>query len=129
MTIVKPRLAASGTAFFARSVILPGLICEDPNDPGEIGIVGRFRGKCLPRGSATFLIDSEPSDWEKLEQLAPRLPDIIALLIMAQADDINFHLDIIHDGQCNFDLSPVLLKSLAGLPVSFTISCWSEDVL
>lgn len=129
MTSVKPRIMATGARFTPRALKVSGFITDDLNDPGEIGTVGRYRGQPLPRGNVTYLLSKSPVDWHAVDALALKIPALVRDLKSVNAEEITLHLDVIHDGQCNFDLSPTLLSAVAGADVVFTISCWSEDAL
>ena len=129
MTSVKPRIMATGISFTPRALNTPGFIAEDINDPGEIGTVGRYRDQPLPRGNVSYLLSKTPVDWDAIDALALKLPALARDLKALGAEEITLHLDVIHDGQCNFDISPILLKAVTAANVVFTISCWSEDVL
>lgn len=109
---------------------LAGIVFSTKNEPGEPGVRGRYAGKPRPYGSA----DLEASDAEQAAAAARRalldhvwlkkVATVIPPCRLAGATDVELHLDIAHDGQCNVNFSPEEMRSLAELGIPLTLSCF-----
>jgi hypothetical protein len=98
-------------------------------EPGAIGKVGRYRGKPTPYGQATIEVSNKPEDdWSHFDKLLMILEGCIDALREAGAEDIDLSCSLFHDGQCNFAFSRDQLRRIANLKVSFSISCYRDEV-
>jgi hypothetical protein len=100
------------------------------NEPGEIGIAGRYRGKPTPYGSASIEVSNKAEeDWSRFDDLLKVLESCIEALREAGAEKIWISCSLYHDGQCNFGFSKEDLKRIAALNVDMPISCYSDELL
>jgi hypothetical protein len=109
-----PRLAEAKT----------GLTLVRKNEPGDIGTLGRHKGKPRPYGAASL---EAPDDWtwdHKWDWLLMTLSTHIETLRQCGADDLVLDLGYFYDGQCNLEFSPLRLGQVAALGIPFAISCY-----
>lgn len=86
-------------------------------EKGDVGKLGRFKGKEYPEGSAVIVGMDEA-------QLMDFLEANISTLRESGASSINIQLNVECKGQCNFELGPewLLRAGKIGLPIGF--SCY-----
>jgi hypothetical protein len=102
------------------------------NESGEVGRKGRYAGVPKPYGSAELLMPSVSIEeaggatalldvnWLKqLDRIIPYCRD-------AGATDMEVHVDVSYDGQCNVSLSANELAALAALRIPLTMTCYSR---
>lgn len=126
MTKVRPRCLIQGVGFSPSKI--KGVAFEDAHEPNAIGTLGRYKGRPIPYGAATICTAELSGGWELLDMLISLLETHIATIRDAGAEEITLHCDVVHDGQCNFDLEREQLLRIYNLDVAFTISCWSDIV-
>jgi len=125
MTKVYPICIARGKNFLPSTVSLPGsLHFKNRNDPGEIGLKGRYVGKPSPDGSCHIaLVENDPQPTERwladLESLVPRLR-------LANAEDISLFVVLEYDDQCNWEMSSNVVGRLALLNIPILLSAAQE---
>ena len=102
----------------------------EKNEPEEIGTVGRFKGLPLPYGSSTLWppcqITPDNADYGT-EWLVDKLIEHRSAFKAAGADTIILSLDVYHDGQCNLEFSPELLRKIADSSVPMILSCYEDS--
>ena len=139
MSGVTATLSISGESFSPKAAgeRLGLSLGPDSNEPGELGTMGKYKGKPTPYGSASFKCTVELADGGAFEPVcADLLPtslaffersDFIPALKACGATDITLFVDVTWKDQCNLELSPTLLGALAKLGVVLAISCYEDD--
>lgn len=94
------------------------------NEPGALGTRGKFAGRAIPYGSASWVFQ-----WETGELIPDSfppfsVPGLKGKLAALGAEDITLYVDVAYIAQCNFELSPALLGALAELGITVAISCY-----
>lgn len=112
---------------------LAGVLFSEKSEPGELGVRGRYAGKPRPYGTAELqasdateaaaLARGDLLDLAWLKKVATLAPPCR----LAGATDIELHLDVAYEAQCNVNFSPRELNSIAALGVPLTITCFPDD--
>ena len=107
-----------------------GLSFDEQNESGELGTTGRYKDSPLPYGSACINFshpgttpDLLPADINLINILSKYMTEIRA----AGADEITLYVNVYYTAQCNIQLSPELLKILAGLNITIAISAINAE--
>lgn len=107
---------------------ISGVKLIDPNEPGDIGKIGRYKGMPMPYGSASIEVsDKAEEDWSHFDDLLSVVEGCIEVLRETGAEDISLFISLFHDGQCNFAFTKEQLKRIAVLEVEVPISCYSQE--
>ena len=110
-----------------------GLKFKDKNEVGDIGKLGRYKGKPIPYGSASIYVEKifpieESEDGELIpDNFIKLVEDNISNFKAAGATDIELRLSIFWKDQCNYDFSPKLIKRIGNLDIPFLVSCYEDD--
>lgn len=126
---VYARLSAQGDNFSPRSAEkATGTRFSEKNEPGDLGTSGRYKDMPLPYGSAQLELPSSSTE-ELLNADAPPFKDpaFVGKLRSSGASEITLYIDVAYQSQCNFELSPKLLRALSDLGVAVGFSCFQED--
>jgi len=116
-----PRLAESIT----------GLTFSSKNEPGEIGLNGRYKGLPHPYGmailkapfdSATKTTSQMPEEW-----IADALTQHIKDIRSCGATELHVNITVAWKGQCNFGFSEEFLSKIGRLSVHVTVSCYEDS--
>lgn len=120
---------ASGSEFSPDSVEnSTGLTFSAKHEPGIVGTVGRYRGKRVPYGSAELVAPEEYADLAATDQLfLSAVARLAPACELGGATSISLHIDAAYRDQCNMDVSPEFLASLARLGVTITMTCFEDD--
>jgi hypothetical protein len=141
MIVSTPVLTARGSEFSpdAAERLLGFNLGVRRNEPGDVGIRGKFRGVRVPYGSLildlgevapfkdTVYYDDSNADLLPLSMRIFSQPSIVDVLRECGATDVVLTVNVAHDGQCNLELGPALLRALAQLNVVVAISCYEAD--
>ena len=97
------------------------------NEVGEVGKVGRFRGKPQPYGFGSLEVEIADNNLEEplkgfLEQVQQGLP----VWRSHEADTIHLQIDVFYDRQCNLEFSESLIATLHALQLPLALSCYQE---
>jgi hypothetical protein len=113
---------AGGEAFRPSTIDAPFSKAEDP---GAIGMHGRYRGIPVPGGSATISVpESEKDGIRYLHALAfPLMP----VLRSAGATDFFIHITYDYADQCALGFDSEELQMLAEFGCTVSIDCWKDD--
>ncbi|MBI4965357.1 MAG: hypothetical protein HY913_18920 [Desulfomonile tiedjei] len=107
-----------------------GMPFDEKSEPGEIATFGRFRGQPLPYGSAKLIL-REGGERGKL--IDPEIISFVAKNLhhfrKAGATDIQIDIVVAYGGQCNLEMSPEFLNSVASLGIPLTLSCYEDETL
>lgn len=114
-----------GTAFSPRAVEERYTLTFDEScEPGTIGKTGRFKGVAQPFGSAKMALkcgDDGFADDQIIDSLARARSDL-----EGQGMTMTVTIDIAYQSQCNIELSPKHVASLARLGCPVCLSCFVE---
>jgi hypothetical protein len=119
-------LLAQGTSFSpSRAAGRLGVVFAEANEPGALGIRGKFAGKPTPYGAASIVVDLS-SDWEK-ELLSSDIllkKHLTKVLSECGATEIVLYLNFGFTEQCNLELHPDSIRALAGLNIGVGVSAY-----
>lgn len=102
-----------------------GVHFDEMNEPGELGVTGRYKNKPTPYGSASinFLHTGNTPDILPVDiNIINILSDNLSAFRRAGADEITLYINVYYTEQCNMQLSPELLQVLAKLNIPVAIS-------
>lgn len=120
-----------GEEFSPRSVETQlGSVFKDLKEPGDISRYGRYVNQPLPYGSATVVLRDGGETGEIIPRKALRwLAGNMGLFRRAGATEIYINVVVGYVGNCNFGMSPGLLKDLSKLGIGLSISCYEDEDL
>lgn len=95
---------------------------SEKNSKGEIGEIGRYRGKEIPFGSGTIKFTDE-KDEDLIEKICNLVKDISDI----EEYEIILHLDVEYENQCNFEIEQIYSKFAIDINTPITISCYMTD--
>lgn len=95
---------------------------SEKNSKGEIGKIGRYKGKEIPFGSGSIKFIGEKDEVliEKICNFVKDLSDIEEYLII-------LHLDVEYVNQCNFEIEQIYSKFAIDINIPITSSCYQID--
>jgi hypothetical protein len=126
MIEVSSILSAFGSDFHPSRV--DGVSFTEANDPGETGRTGKYKGVPTPYGSAEIHFDSPPEcPLLALEARQLQEEDTVGRLRNAGATDITLYVSVEFQDQCNFEIEPSVLASLATQGITVAFSCYPAD--
>lgn len=117
-----PRLAESIT----------GLTFPTKNEPGEIGLIGRYKGLPRPYGmailkapfdSVTRTTSQMPEEWIA-DALTQRMKDIRS----CGATEVHVSITVAWTDQCNFGFSEEFLSKIGRLNIPIFVSCYEDSL-
>lgn len=104
---------------------ISGITFDEKKARGDIGIRGKYKGLPTPYGSASINFEHPGGDADLLPANLPLL-DILEQFIPSfqsvGAEEITIFVNVFYTAQCNLELSPELLRRLAGLGIPLCIS-------
>lgn len=122
MVTLQPICLFQGEQFSPRKVNLPdGVQFHEVNESGDLGTVGRYKGKPTPFGSASLRFPSDQGT--QLREMLLLIERIIAPARLAGATEIELYLGVNFVSQCNFEICPEDLEILGRLKIPLLISC------
>ena len=124
-----PSISFQGDEFSpAEAERVTGLRFAEKQEPGDLGLSGRFKGKPTPYGFATLQPPDETwNEDKKLTWLLDAALPHVETLKRLGADWNRVHIDYAYTAQCNLAFEPELIAKLARLGLPFTISCYREE--
>jgi hypothetical protein len=130
MTWVESSCMFYGTSFSPSTAEREtGLPFHFKNEVGEIGSLGRYRGESLPYGSSTLFPPYQATK-DNAAYGTEWLADVVlkhrAQYEAAGATEMTLSLRVIHDGQCNLEFSPQLLRKIANSGMLLILSCYED---
>jgi len=103
-----------------------GITFSKKNEPGDVGNVGRYRGKSIPYGSAEIIALNEKGNEDSIDFIVNILDKYCEVFRLCGADNIVLHFVISYIDQCDFEFSPEFINKLAKLKIVFAITCYPE---
>ena len=97
----------------------------EQNDPGVIGTVGRYRGKPLPYGSASYVVPASVPNADRIKHTVQIMEPILASIRDAGATDWHVSIGRYYFAQCNEAYSLEELQLIARLGCGFVYSAYS----
>ena len=126
MRKLTPTFLIRGDKFSPRKVLLPPGYCfERSNEPGEIGVSGRFKNIPIPFGAAQLSFSGKENNW--FEEQLGLFETILSSLRAAGGDDIRLLITIEYEGQCNWEISAAGVAQLAKLNVPLLLTCYELE--
>lgn len=124
MVDIRARCVLRGLEFSPRKFQeISGVRLSRVNEPGSIGVQGRYWNKPIPYGSGDIEVSAEAErDWSKLDELLILVTECIDHARACGAERIVLQCGFFHDGQCEFTFSVAQLKLIAGLRIPTVIS-------
>ena len=101
-----------------------GIKFSEKNEPGEIGVLGRYKGKKYELGGA--ILKSPEGIDESLNWILNVLCKHKNYLLKCGVEDINLTLNIEYENQCNFELTKKHLSQLTSLNIGLAITCYKN---
>ena len=98
------------------------------NEPGSIGVIGRYRDQSVPYGSAELVCPEVcadliiPDAW-----FFPALKRITPACLAAGATEVVLHVDVAFTDQCNLEMSSGFASSIADLGITLTMTCYDDS--
>ena len=119
MNDVAAKCILSGREFFvSRMKWSDNVLVETPNDPGEVGVSGRYLHKSTPTGSCIISIKEESS----LESLVDYVGKLLPALRETGVQEIEFYVSIIYSDQGNWELNPNIIGKLSNCGAHLLVS-------
>jgi hypothetical protein len=115
-----------------------GLTFAKKNEVGDIGTIGRNKGKPAPYGSGELRAPFEHvySDHEHtqhcdfgLHWLADILERHVATFIACGGDEVYVSLGVFYQDQCNMSISSEAMRKIGSCGIPLHISCYEDDDL
>ncbi|MDI1320487.1 MAG: hypothetical protein PSW75_09905 [bacterium] len=113
---------ACGESFRPSSVTAP---FSNREDPGDIGSNGRYRGKPLPSGSASFDVPEKEKDG--IRYLHALVYPLLPILRAAGATDFTVSITYHYEDQCALGFDPEETRMLADFECPVHVDCWPEQ--
>ena len=101
-----------------------GLALVRKNEPGEIGLRGKYHGRPIPYGSGSLEPPESVPPADRLGWLLERAAPHAEAFRRLGAELWRLHIGVRYWDQCNMEFSPAEMATIAALRVPFTISCW-----
>lgn len=89
----------------------------------EVGDRGKVTKRTLNYGVGV-LVSKETPGLDSLAELIAQCERHKEAIIETQVEEATIYCDIFHDGQCNFEFEPELLKRVSVLGAILAISCY-----
>jgi hypothetical protein len=132
MVRIRVTCAISGPAFFPDAAErVTGLTLDRKSDPGQINQIDRLQGRSSFLGRAELAIQ----EYGEIAELGSRnaaglmaLARSVESLRRAGATELVLKVDVEYSGQCQFELSPDLMRRFADLGIPVSIACFASDV-
>jgi len=106
-----------------------GLTYAHQNEPGEIGVRGRYKNKPIPDGHARVVLTNGQANTIDNNDVWAPLAHTVEVCRRHGASDVSVHLDVKYTDQCNIELEPILVKLLGSLGLPLTITCYELATL
>jgi hypothetical protein len=113
---------AQGDSFRPSKVSAP---FSSASDPGEIETKGRFKGKPLPYGAASFAAPKEEE--AKIAYLHRLVLPFLPALRAAGADWFRLYISYEYDTQCAIGFTHEEVQMICDLQCDFPIDCWPKE--
>jgi hypothetical protein len=122
-------LCASGSTFSpAAAEERAGVSFSRKNEHGDLGVIGRYKGQAIPYGSADLFDMENGTDlaapraqfFDAIERAVPECE-------AAGATSIVLHINVAFSGQCNIEMSPGFIASVARLGIPLTLTCFEDE--
>lgn len=97
----------------------------EQHDPGVIGTVGRYRGKPVPYGSASYVVPPSILNTQRIRHAVQTIEPVLAAIRAAGATDCHISIDRYYYAQCNEEYSLEELQLITRLGCGFTYSAYS----
>lgn len=94
---------------------------DEMNEKGELGIIGRYKGKAIPYGSC--VIRTENEEYKILNILEKHIYDFKKYGV----EEIMLHWDVAYQQQCNFEIGVDYINRLSKLSIPLSVSCFDSD--
>jgi len=130
MVKIRASCGIKGKSFSPKKFASLSLIpLDEAHEVGAIGLVGIYRGKPIPYGSATIQVSPKAEEeWSQFDKLLELVEASKEALSHSGAEEVYLSCSLFHDGQCNFGFSMCQLKRIAALNLDLVISCYTQDV-
>jgi hypothetical protein len=101
----------------------------EQHDPGIMGTSGRYRGKPLPYGSASYVVPPSIRNADRIKHVVETIEPVLPAIRKAGATDWHISIGRYYYGQCNEGYSLEELKMITRLGCGFIYSAHpvSED--
>ena len=96
----------------------------EAQDPGEEGVLGRYRGTPIPYGWAIIRVPSNIPNQDRIEYLHAAVLPLLPELAQAGATDWTLDIGRYYSTQCNEELTADQLTLIAQLRCSLTYSAY-----
>jgi len=93
--------------------------------PGEVGKKGRYKGKAIPYGSASF--SSNPDVSNQILWILNFIKDKIKIIRLNGGDSIKLKVVYSYKGQCNCELGVEEISLLADFKIPFLFSVYEDE--
>lgn len=102
---------------------LTSLAFESVERTGEIGRYGRYKDKIIPFSSGVISLPDK-LNVDELSYILDLLVKHLDLIRNSGVSSINLMVNIAHDGQCNWELTPEQIQMLSVLGIGISVSCY-----
>ena len=97
------------------------------HDPGVIGTRGKYRGRPVPYGSASYVVPKSIPRSEGIKHLVMIVEPILNAIEVAGATEWNVHIVRRYADQCNEEFSREELALITRLRCGFTYAAYEEQ--
>jgi hypothetical protein len=90
------------------------------------GQVDASTGVIMDYGYALIRSGSDFTDWETFEDFLDQIYSKRDVFEEWKIEDVEIHLDVIDDGQCNFQFDADILRKVVDMKACLTVTCWRD---
>lgn len=100
---------------------------SEQQDPGDIGTTGKFKGRPLPYGSASYRVPADVENADRIKHLVAVVKPLLAAIREAGATEWHVSIGRVFDGQCNEEYSQEELLLIASLQCGLVYSAYESS--
>jgi len=99
---------------------------SDLSESCASGEVDASTGEVMDYGYVLIRSSDAYAEWVIFEVFLDRIYNKRDLFKEWKIDDVEIHLDVVDDGQCNFQLEAAVLGKIAEIDACLTVTCWRK---